>query len=254
MLSFHFIDPRPIAPQDKAALPLIRNISCLLLAFTLLLGTILLGNCRQLASEEYGDLEKGQKALRRVSSSSPSKAPKRIFMSWKRTKAPLYEINFGRKYSSQGPVYFNELEAWARNRNLVLLPDLALRGLKDFEGTLIPSSGLRFHLDAPVFSRVYLYLDLATYKALGKIKLPRTALNWLEIIVNGHSLKIVYQGYQSGPFIQSPLVVPVELEQISKEGKLEILLRPDPHTSYGGYKARFAIWDAFVSSQHPSLN
>ena len=197
--------------------------------------------CTPLASQEYEDRTEHQKNLQKLKPSIEQKAPKR--KAWHRVSQPRYEINFGRKRSGDGLVYSNELEAWARNRNLLLKPDLALRGLQDFEAALIPSSGLRFHLDAPVFSRVYLYLDLVTYRPLGKNKQAKSPLSWLEVIVNGRSLKISYQAFQSGPFLSSPLVIPVELEYIP-EGKLEVFLRPAPH------ETKFAIWDAFVSS-HP---
>ena len=232
---FYLIPKRKQAlrPFTLAKWKILHTLCSSHLGSLLVLGIALGGTYAPLASQS--DLEK-------INPSPQNAAPKR--MAWTRPQRALYEINFGRSYSGHTVIYFNELEAWARNRNLLLLPDLALRGLQNFEAVLIPASGLRFKLDAPTFSRVYLYLDLATYKSLEKKNLGKTSLSWLEVIVNGYSLKIVYQGAQAGRFIQSPLVIPVELEQIP-EGKLQVFLRPAPH------ETRFAIWDAFVSS-YPS--
>ena len=221
------------------------------------MGIVFGGACLPLASQEYKQNSNAKASgLEKVDPKSAAppayrqpleqeKAPKR--MAWTKALQPRYEINFGREYPAQGLVYFNELEAWGRNHNLLLLPDLALRGLQDFEAARIPDTGLTFELDAPVFSRVYLYLDLAAYRPLGEAgeaSLHKAPLSYLEVLVNGHSLKTVYyktRGTQPGTLIPSPLVVPVELEHIPY-GKLQVLLRPGPQ------KNNFAIWDAFVSS------
>ena len=49
-----------------------------------------------------------------------------------------------------------EIEIWARNHNLLLVPAAPLRNLRDYEAEVLPPHGLDFTLDAPGDGRVYL--------------------------------------------------------------------------------------------------
>ncbi len=165
-------------------------------------------------------------------------------IAWEKVASPIYEINFNKQDSNNSIVYAKELGQRAKENRLELVPDSSLRGMQDFEAAVIPSSGLRFELDAPVFSRVYLYLDLVSYKASGDKKnrdgvYPKAKAYWLEISVNSHKLKLLYQSPVHQ--IKSPLVIPIDLEYIPR-GKLKVLLQPSLEAG-----AIFAIWDVFVS-------
>lgn len=82
-----------------------------------------------------------------------------------------YEINFGADPTTGRFITALELEAWARNQNLLLVPDRPFRELRDGVAAAIPPEGLYFELDAPGPGRNYLYLDFATYRPLVNIAL-----------------------------------------------------------------------------------
>ena len=153
---------------------------------------------------------------------------------WTKPLEPKYEINFGKETPDYRIIYTNELFQWGETRNLILQKDLALRSLQDFEAVIVEPYGLRFRLDAPEFSRLYLYLDLVSYRAKENSQ-PRKN-SYLEVLVNGYSLRTFYNP------IPNLAIVTVDLEHI-QHGWLDILLRGTRLEN-----ANFAIWDAFVSS------
>jgi hypothetical protein len=148
----------------------------------------------------------------------------------------IYEINFGADPASGRFITALELEAWARNQNLLLVPDRPFRELRDGVAAAIPPEGLYFELDAPGPGRNYLYLDFATYRPLVNPNLPR--VRWIEVIINGETAATLYQG--GGAYLKSPEVVIIEREH-AMDGKVRVWLRPSPGDGM------FAIWDAFVS-------
>ncbi len=147
-----------------------------------------------------------------------------------------HEINFGADPATGRFITAVELEAWARNQNLMLLPDRPFRELRDGVAAAIPPEGLYFELDAPGPGRNYLYLDFATYRPLVNPNLPR--VRWIEVIINGDIAATLYQG--GGAYLKSPEIVTIEREH-AMDGKIRVWLRPSPGDGI------FAIWDAFVS-------
>lgn len=152
-----------------------------------------------------------------------------------------------------------ELEVWARNRNLRLQLDCPNGALQNYIAEAIPSQGLEFTLAAPGRSRVFLYLDLVAFRPAqdntlrvegeceagsdlirypGKMKGLLSRVQWLEVIVNGKVLKTLYQG--GGVFIRSPVEVIVNREDMM-DRILRIRLLPSPGSGF------FAIWDVFAS-------
>ena len=156
----------------------------------------------------------------------------------------VYAINFSAQQNPAQVIYFKDLEVWARNRNLVLLPDLPLFGLQDFEGMAIPNYGVSFHLDSPRDSRVFLVLDFATYQRQKKLAPDWGKLDWLEVKVGGNSVAILNQG--KGQFLPQPVVLTIEKEWLV-QGRLDVFLQASPRKA-----STFIIWDAFVQKQAPS--
>jgi hypothetical protein len=178
--------------------------------------------------------------------------------------APVREINFDIK----GDVEFitdRELRIWAANRNLALIGDCPYRNLDDGIAAVIPHYGLEFELDSAGNQRQFLYLDMATYMPLSHYDESRAegycrpslkgethygrasgfdlpVVRWLEILINGHKAGLVYMG--AGAFLNTPLVIPVEREDLVR-GKIHVLLKPSTGDAY------FAIWDAFISTHPP---
>ncbi len=128
-----------------------------------------------------------------------------------------------------------ELDIWARNHNLALIPDSPLRDLQDFEAEVIPEQGAEFKLVAPGAGRVFLYLDMVTFRTLSTETMK---VHWLDILVNGHPVRTIYSGGGADPV--SPLIIPIDREFMDRR-MLRIQLRPAPGDGF------FAVWDAFVS-------
>ena len=174
---------------------------------------------------------------------------------------PPASIQFPRQPIGGGTrlVTAGELNVWGRSRNLVLVDDCGLGGLKDGLAEVIPSTGLDMVLSAPGPGRLFLYLDLVSFRPLpgfrphltplcdtgrdqlvipdhGRVQLQKPL--WLEVIVNGHVLKTLYQG--GGTYIQSPVRVTID-RVIPQRGRLEVRLLPSPGDSF------FAVWDVLVS-------
>ena len=155
----------------------------------------------------------------------------------------IYEHNFGRENASQQNtmewvVDFRDLQSWGRSRGLILLPDLPLKNLQDFEAQLIPPYGYSFTLSAPRKSDVFLYLDIAVYKPQNKKNFTAVRkMVWLEVLVNGNQVGLVYQGGNS--FLSSPLRFKIPRTYLLSQ-KMKIKLLPSPVNSH------FAIWDSFV--------
>lgn len=147
------------------------------------------------------------------------------------------EIDFGYQELAGSFVTARELEIWAGNRNLALIDDHGGRALQDFEAEVIAPNGLHFGLRAPGRGRAYLYLDLVAYRPLPNHELPR--VGWLEVLVNGHRMKMIYLGGQA--FYRNPVIVTLDREHMP-DRRLEITLRPSPG------QALFAVWDAYVSN------
>lgn len=148
---------------------------------------------------------------------------------------PAAEVNFNDQ--SEGRfVTHQELVLWARNRNLLLVPDAPHRNMQDGLARVIPASGLYFELATPLTGRAYLYLDLVAYRPHGVYQLPK--VHWLDVRANGRLLGRIYQG--GGNFLQSPQILVVDREH-APDGVLRLELRPSPGDAF------IAIWDAFVS-------
>ncbi len=157
---------------------------------------------------------------------------------------PTYAVNFNYQQNPDQVVYFRDLELWARSRNLILLPDLPLGGMQDFEGLAIPSYGHAFDLSSPRPSRVFLVLDLATYQPQKKLASEWGKVDWLEIKVNGHSVGMLSQG--RGSFLPYPVVLTIEQEWLDRQ-RLHVFMQPSPRKSRA-----FVLWDAFVSKEPPN--
>jgi len=153
-----------------------------------------------------------------------------------RSLEPIYERNFGADLRSGDFITAVELEAWARNHNLALLPDTPLRNLQDYRAQVIPAGGLEFELDAPGDGRVFLYLDFVSYRPLENPNLPKA--RWLEVFVNDRRIATLYQG--AGVYLETPEILLIERE-MAMDRRLRVRLRPAPGDGF------FAIWDAFVS-------
>lgn len=152
-----------------------------------------------------------------------------------------------------------ELRVWARSRNLVLVDDCGLGGLRDGVAAVVPSTGLEFELIARGTGRRFLYLDIVSFVPLGAYR-PHSMITcdtgrdqisfpgrsdvqlerplWLEVSVNGKVLKTLYQG--GGTFIVPPVRITVERD-VPKHGKLKVRLLPSPGEAF------FAVWDVMVS-------
>ena len=166
-------------------------------------------------------------------------------------------INFGKSAMYGRFITASELSIWGSSRNLKLLEDCPFRDMTDFEAEVIPVHGMSFVLNAPGTGRVYLYLDLVTFLPLDKYEsyeedycsqesenirfseseslLP--GIRWLEVLVNGKSIKTIYAG--DGIYLNSPVVIAVDRENAMRR-RLEITLRPSPGETF------FGIWDAFT--------
>lgn len=147
----------------------------------------------------------------------------------------LTEINFGRKETIGRFMPSRELDIWARNHNLALVPDSPLRDLKDDEAEVIPEQGAEFSLVAPGSGRVFLYLDMVVFRTLSAETMK---VQWLDISINGRTIRTIYAG--GGADLVSPLIIPVDREFMDRR-VMRIKLRPAPGDGF------FAIWDAFVS-------
>ena len=173
-------------------------------------------------------------------------------------------INFPRKGKEFSRT--EELDIWARNRNLLLIPDCSTGGIRNHVAESIPPHGVQFELEAPGEGRAFLYLDLVSFRPLQAYKpfkesflcnpdrdrefypdatrlSPR--VRWLEVIVNGRVVKTIHKG--AGVFIHSPIMITIDREW-SQDRKLNVFLRPSPGEGY------FAIWDAFVSQYQEDLS
>ena len=174
---------------------------------------------------------------------------------------PPASIQFPRRPLGSGArmVTAGELNVWARGRNLVLVDDCGLGGLKDGLAEVIPSRGLDFVLSSQTSGRLFLYLDLVSFRPLQSFRAHLTPLCrtgrdqvvvqdggsvqlqkpfWLEVVVNGHVVKTLYQG--GGTYIQSPVRVEID-RTIPRRGLLNVRLLPSPGDSF------FAVWDVLVS-------
>lgn len=130
--------------------------------------------------------------------------------------------------------------------------------MDDFEAEVIPVQGMDFVLSAPGKGRVYLYLDLVSFVPSSRYDLQTEdnycypdseksvykddpvilpGMRWLEILVNGKSLKTVYTG--NGIFLNTPIVVIVDREYAFRR-TLKVTLKPSPGETF------FGIWDAFA--------
>ncbi len=157
-------------------------------------------------------------------------------------RASAFERNFGME-DGEGVITSVELEQWARNRNLRLLPDHPYRDLSDSVAMAIPEQGLDFELEAPRRGRVYLYLDFVSYQPLEGAAISR--VRWLDVLINGRHAATLYQG--GGQFLRQPTVIIVDRE-MAMDGRLRVRLRPSPGDGI------FALWDAFVSGSNEGLN
>jgi hypothetical protein len=167
-------------------------------------------------------------------------------------------INFGRSAKYGKFITAAELSVWGSSRNLKLIHDCPFKDLADYEAEVIPVHGMNFVMNAPGEGRVYLYLDMVTFlpsdeyekdgeknycnqkkehSSFSNKAALMQGIRWLEILVNGKSLRTIYEG--NGTFIHSPIVVVIDREHMTRR-KLEITLRPSPGESL------FGIWDAFV--------
>ncbi len=149
-----------------------------------------------------------------------------------------YEHNFGTDPQHRDYLPDREIELWARNQNLILVPDDPGYNLQDFEAETIPPYGKTFELGAPGDGRVYLHLDLVAFRPLENGDIPR--VRWLQVFVNDHLLATLYRG--GGAFLESPQVILVEREH-TMDRRLQVYLRPSPGDGY------FAIWDAYVTKR-----
>jgi len=173
----------------------------------------------------------------------------------------IQSVNFPRAAQKKRGDFITarELDIWARNKNLLLMPDCYAGGFRNFLAEIIPPQGLDFELSAPGKGRVFLYLDVATYRPLaqydptldpgcdtsrnmmhrsGPSSLSKT--HWLDVIVNGRVLTTLYQG--GGNFIISPVRIIINREH-AQDRRLKIRLVGSPGDAF------FAIWDAFVLEQ-----
>lgn len=147
----------------------------------------------------------------------------------------LREVNFGRRELVGRFMPARELELWARNHNLDLVPDSPLRDIQDFEAEVIPEQGADFKLVAPGTGRVFLYLDLVTFRPLSAETMQ---VQWMDVLVNGQVVRTIYAG--GGADLPSPVIIPIDREHMERR-LLRIKLRPAPGDGF------FALWDAFVS-------
>lgn len=178
---------------------------------------------------------------------------------------PVQEINFGTD-SGKEFITDRELRIWAANRNLALIGDCPYRNLNDGIAAVIPHYGLDFELNSTGNRRQFLYLDMVTYMPLSNFDESRAegycrpslagethygpvsgfdlpVVRWLEIVINGRKAGLVYMG--GGAFLNTPLVIPVEREDLVRD-KIHVQLRPSTGDTY------FAIWDAFISEHPPN--
>ncbi|MCB1173878.1 MAG: hypothetical protein KDK39_09945 [Leptospiraceae bacterium] len=149
---------------------------------------------------------------------------------------PVYEIDFNHE-SGQNFMVHAELELWARNRNLLLVPDDPGRNLQDGIAVVISEQGLFYQLDVPVRGRSWLYLDLVRYKE-GANRPQLHKLSWLDVYANRMRLTRIYQG--AGALPDAVIRIPIDREH-APEGILQIHLRPAPGDSV------WAIWDSYIS-------
>lgn len=171
----------------------------------------------------------------------------------------VHEINFGKSSKYGRYITASELSQWGLNRKLSLVRDCSFRDLQDFEAEVIGASGMQFTLDAPGEGRIFIYLDLVTFlpqthyepsqdeqyclsseesRYYPEFKNAVSGVRYLEIIVNGHSLKTVYTG--EGTFLLSPVKIEVDREFIFRR-KLNVTLKPSPGETF------FAVWDVYTS-------
>lgn len=155
-----------------------------------------------------------------------------------------------------------ELSIWGKGRNMYLLPDCPNGDLQDHIAKVIPPEGISFYLNTPGQGRVFLYLDIVSYRPLSayrphldgnKCDTERNVVSfpmvkgskfnrvrWLEVIVNNRPLGMIYQG--DNLYIQSPLRLTVDREFLMRKS-MHIQLIPSPGDTF------FAIWDAYVSKE-----
>ncbi len=179
---------------------------------------------------------------------------------------PSYsEILFSNENSPDGFITYRELAVWANARNLGVVADCPIRDLQNHIAAVIPRTGFRFHLKVPEKKRMYLYLDLVSFRPLSNFQkgseesycLPSYSsspfttrektydlpqIHFLEVRFGGRKTARIHMG--GGVFPVTPVVLPVDREHYS-DGILKVELRPS------GSGAFFAIWDVSLSSVPP---
>ncbi len=155
-------------------------------------------------------------------------------------------INFSRmeqasNIPSEHYGYYHELKKWANFQNMYLQPDSKRGNIHDGVCRMIPSKGLEFVLEAQPNEKrkLFLYLDLTTYKAKPNSKFPSRSLS----IFLGKKLKKVVV-FRPGVIADNPTLVHVDPDDI-QEGKIFVKLIPD-HTEGGMF---WGIWDAYYTYQ-----
>ncbi|MDX1961291.1 MAG: hypothetical protein SFU98_22170 [Leptospiraceae bacterium] len=134
---------------------------------------------------------------------------------------------------------YHELKRWASFQNIFLQPDNPMGMLKDGICRMIPETGLKFYLEAPVETKkkIYLFLDITTYENPNNVNIPNRRLK----VYIGGKLKTTIL-FQQGHVEENPARITLEPSDL-KAGRINVFLEPDVTT--GG---RFwGIWDAFYS-------
>jgi hypothetical protein len=154
-------------------------------------------------------------------------------------------INFNHKgengeaLSKEDFMGYHELKRWASSQNIYLQPDSPLGAIKDGICRMIPETGLKFYLEAPIETKkkIYLYLDLTTYENLNKSKVPPRSI---KVYISGKLKKIIY--FKEDHQEENPAIISLEPSDL-QSGRINIFL--DPSSTSGG---RFwGIWDAFYT-------
>jgi hypothetical protein len=170
------------------------------------------------------------------------------------------DLLFSNENSPYGFMTYRELAIWGSSRNLGAVADCPQHELQNHIAALIPVTGLKYNLYVPYKKRMYLYLDLVSFRPLTDFKkgsesqyctpslsgqslhtektfdLPQ--IQYLEVRFNGLPVKRIYMG--GGVFPVTPVIIPVDRENVVK-GVLRVELRPS------GSGVFFAIWDSFIS-------